>query len=787
MRENNLQKMLQMRCCTECTKQKIKKFCLVFAYFFVTFIFGELAIRELTWGITSARQIASILLLCASSALLLASIALCVPKKFFWALIALLTICIVLLYAIQLCYFCVFNTFATLGVLLDGTDAVTHFFSIVSGAIKSARLYLLFIATPLVFLFLLGIFATKDFCMARAKNLACKKTPCAKKLRATQKAHTTQKAYMHKFFYNVAFVCTACLASFVLFLTALFCTRNMYTGAFASYTSLRATSQNVSTLGVVHSFLLDALYLSKTDNFVKKAHVAFVAKLVQIANNNARNSTAQIASDNLGNAQDLSTKKYDAQKGYYDPALYNVLQIPFDKLLQDDASDAVHEIDAYFASLVPDKKNEYTGLFAGNNLIYLTAESFSPHFISKEFTPTLYKMIHEGFYFENFYNPYWELSTTDGEYVNCLSLVPKSGTYSFKDSCKNALPFALGNQFAKLGYTTRAYHNYVGTYYDRNLTHPNLGYKFVSMGDGYRETRAWPDSDKEMIELTIEDYINNEPFHAYYMTISGHLPYNFYANAMSIRNKDKVEHLPYEEAVQAFFACNLELEFAMQYLLEKLQQKGIAQNTVIVLAADHYPYGLKPKQIRDFTGKNLDTTFELYKSPLIIYKDGMQATKIDKYCSNMDILPTICNLFALNYDSRLFMGSDILGTAEPFVIFESKNVITNKYKYYGEKNVLEPLNKEMALGNAGANFFNGVITEQNLQQELAFVQKTLQQKILYSSYVLDYDYYRRIQSAVQIDANGADATGSDANATTGTSASGATGAGAGATGATSAD
>ena len=38
-------------------------------------------------------------------------------------------------------------------------------------------------------------------------------------------------------------------------------------------------------------------------------------------------------------------------------------------------------------------------------------------------------------------------------------------------------------------------------------------------------TKLWPNSDLEMIDVTVDDYINNDKFLAYYMTVSGHLNY----------------------------------------------------------------------------------------------------------------------------------------------------------------------------------------------------------------------------------------------------------------------
>ena len=94
----------------------------------------------------------------------------------------------------------------------------------------------------------------------------------------------------------------------------------------------------------------------------------------------------------------------------------------------------------YIAGLTPTNRNEYTGMFEGYNLIFLTAEGFSTYAIREDLTPTLYKMVNSSFVFNNYYVPIWATSTSDGEYVNCTGLIP-DGQHSMRTSAdKNILP-----------------------------------------------------------------------------------------------------------------------------------------------------------------------------------------------------------------------------------------------------------------------------------------------------------------------------------------------------------
>lgn len=354
----------------------------------------------------------------------------------------------------------------------------------------------------------------------------------------------------------------------------------------------------------------------------------------------------------------------------------------FSALAEQETTSAIQTLHQYFAAQEPTMTNAYTGRFEGYNLILITAEGFSPWAVVEDVTPTLYKMIHTGFVFENFYTPLWYTSTSDGEYVACTGLLPYS-TNSMTKSANNAMPFAFGNQFRKLGYLTKAYHNHSYQYYHRDESHPNLGYEYQGIGNGMvLPFNGWPRSDEEMMQVTVPEYVTKEPFHVYYMTVSGHMEYTFVDNSMSYRNKDVVKDLPYSEEAKAYIACNYELEKALTHLLEQLEVAGVLENTVIALSADHYPYGLEKQYIDELAGHEVEENFELYKNHFILWcADMEEPVVVEKYCSSLDIAPTLSNLFHLPYDSRLYMGTDILSDSEPLVIFLNKSFITDKVMY----------------------------------------------------------------------------------------------------------
>ena len=411
---------------------------------------------------------------------------------------------------------------------------------------------------------------------------------------------------------------------------------------------------------------------------------------------------------------------------------YNVLDIDFDKLIEKESREEVLELHRYFSNLAPSQKNEYTGKYEDYNLIVITAEAFSHLALNEEVTPTLYKLVHEGYHFENFYTPIWGVSTLDGEYVANTGLIPKSGVWSFRQSSSNAMPFALGNQFSELGYETRAYHNHTYTYYDRHLSHPNLGYFYQGIGNGLDITRHWPASDLEMMEVSIPEYIENEPFHTYYLTMSGHLLYSFEGNHMALKNRDVVSHLPYSTQARAYLATQVELDRAMEHLLNELEEQGIAENTLIVMSSDHYPYGLEHETIEELQGGSVDRNFELYRNAFVLYNPGMEGEVFSEPASSLDIMPTVSNLMGLEYDSRLFMGRDLFSDTEPLVIFQNRSFITENGRYNAETGEFIP--------------DEGVEVPDNYQEQIS---NRISAKFYFSARVLDLDYYGIIQEALE--------------------------------------
>jgi len=358
----------------------------------------------------------------------------------------------------------------------------------------------------------------------------------------------------------------------------------------------------------------------------------------------------------------------------------NGFDIDFEMLInRDEGNGRITALHEYFASIEPSGHNEKTGIFQDFNLITISAEALTHYAIDPELTPTLYMMQHEGVFFENYYSVYGG-GTIAGELSLITGLNPEGGHMWCNNAAKKYLPFSFASQFNALDIQPFAFHSGTHTFYDRHILFPNLGYIFMTRRQGLGfEGPAWQMNDKALIEYSIDNYIDTDRFYVHYMTLSGHSPYSFGENVIARRNREAVNHLPFSAQVQAYLATQLELEYAMKYLLERLEEKGIAERTLIVMTTDHYPYGLTTGEVEELAGHRFTNVFGLHKNACIIYVKGMEPAIVKSPVFTPDIVPTVLNMLGLPFDSRFLPGRDVFSDALPMAFFSSGFISDSGY------------------------------------------------------------------------------------------------------------
>ena len=400
--------------------------------------------------------------------------------------------------------------------------------------------------------------------------------------------------------------------------------------------------------------------------------------------------------DSLGGGASSSAASSggDTSQGEQEPVIDtspNVMDVDLAQIAQSTDNSDIQWLANYFNSVTPTKKNEYTGMFEGYNVIQLVIEGFSGYAIDPQLTPTLYKLANEGFVFNNYYTALHYTSTSNGECQTLLGLYPKNGnpiTMKRTGELGTNCYFSLAQQLGREGYLVNGYH---GNYdmYGRQASHTNLGYNWKQFGTGLEvDTNAngdiaWPARDTQVIENSVDDYINSDqPFHVYYLTISGHMPYS--NNRVANQYRDLVDPLPYSDTTKNYVATAIEVDRALEYLIQRLEEAGKLDSTLIVAAPDHIPY-FDVATLEELAGETFGSSddleylregsinFDVYRNSLILWSASMEEpVEVDKVCCQVDILPTVSNLLGLEYDSRMLDGSDILSDSEGLVVFSSK-------------------------------------------------------------------------------------------------------------------
>ncbi|MFR5857159.1 MAG: LTA synthase family protein [Bacilli bacterium] len=409
---------------------------------------------------------------------------------------------------------------------------------------------------------------------------------------------------------------------------------------------------------------------------------------------------------------------------------YNNLDIDFDNLIANESNSTIKIMHEYFKNETGTLQNAYTKYFEGKNLILFMAESFNEIAVREDLTPTLYKLVNSGFKFNNFYTPTIS-STIGGEFQELTGLVAASGFLSPWKSGENYFPFGLATAFQDLGYNTFAYHNHTYTFQSRNKYLAALGFdNYLGCRNGLEDRincNQWPESDVEMIKTTFADYKNSEePFMVYYVTVSGHGDYGFNYSAMARKHKDEVANLNYSEKPLAYLAAQIELDKALELLIENLEENDLLEDTVIALVGDHYPYYLSLDEVNEIASYKKDSVIEINRSNFILWNSEMDTVKVDKVGSQIDVLPTIYNLFGVNYDSRLIIGKDILSTEPGLAIFGNSSWVSDKGSYFASTNKFVPKDEEVD------------------EEYIKYMNKVVSNKITMSKYIMTYDYYRKV-------------------------------------------
>ena len=318
---------------------------------------------------------------------------------------------------------------------------------------------------------------------------------------------------------------------------------------------------------------------------------------------------------------------------------------------------------------------KYTGKYKDKNLIILQLEGTDNWLITEEDTPTLYNMMKDSINFTNHFSYYnGGGSTFNSEFaVNTGFITPLSYTQNAYTFNKNYFPYSLANLFKNEGYSVNAFHMNNSEYYSRGTNYKNWGYdNYYGLKDLGTYKNDLYTLDRELIlnETFNEKMFSEEKFVDYIITYSGHLPFTTEKGVCKklitedILKEENIEELPNDYILPSKTEEECarrqakETDYMVELLLNNLKEKNLIDNTIIVVFTDHYLYTLSDQTILE---KYKDTNNNLInKTPFFIWDNGNSKKKITAVTSQLNILPTLINLFGLEYHPNYYIGYDAL-------------------------------------------------------------------------------------------------------------------------------
>ena len=386
---------------------------------------------------------------------------------------------------------------------------------------------------------------------------------------------------------------------------------------------------------------------------------------------------------------------------------------------------------------VEKKNNKYTGIFKDKNIIFIQFEGLDDWLVTKEDTPTIYKMLNNSFNFKNHFSYYnGGGSTFNSEFaVNTGFITPLSYTQNAYTFNKNNFPYSMANVLKEEGYSVNAFHMNTGEYYSRSVNYKNWGYDnyygLIDMFDYKDETYTL---DRELIlnekfnELL---FPTENKFIDYLITYSGHLPFTNTKGVCKLlydedhkpkeeetddsstdtvdESSQPIERIPMTEE-ECIRRQAKETDYMMELLLQNLEEKNLIDNTVIVAFSDHYLYTVEDKTILD---KYKETSNNLInKTPFFIWSKNTKKIDINKVTSQLNILPTTLNLLGITYNPNNYIGTDALDPNYEGIVFFSDYSWYDGNVYVNNGEVIN--NKSISYDALEAkNFYVSNITKKN--------------------------------------------------------------------------
>jgi len=385
----------------------------------------------------------------------------------------------------------------------------------------------------------------------------------------------------------------------------------------------------------------------------------------------------------------------------------------FYNLITIDKGALKEEIDVYNSLYnYPLENNDYTGIFKDKNVIYVLMESVDSWAIDDDTMPTLNKLKKTGLNFTNRYSPFFNGGQTiNSEFSMNTGLYAITDYDTIFDIDTVDYNYSIANVLKKNGYSVNSFHANTGKFYNRREFHKLLGYdNHYSAVDLQKEHKL--DKNKNYFvdsNFISDEYLSNlvlnkdSKFLSFITTYSGHLDYNKFNKVFKETEGSIPNKYDYEEEYIYRTLVNDTDKF-LKVLIEKLENTGLIDNTVLVLVADHYSYGYSDSEyVANKKGVNNDPK-SLQNTPVIIWSKDIEHKNINTIMDTADILPTLLNMLGIEYNPMNYIGEDVFSNYhDNFIWFSDGSIFSdnknNDKSYLAKANLNIIKNRNILLTN----------------------------------------------------------------------------------------
>ena len=428
----------------------------------------------------------------------------------------------------------------------------------------------------------------------------------------------------------------------------------------------------------------------------------------------------------------------DSSYSYTQDTNRNIDDSKWLELIENENDIALNNLNNYFINNKINDHNSYTGLFENKNLIVIMMESVNSIFINEELYPNFYKLVSNGYYFENNYSPRNSCATGNNELSGMI------GLYSIYNKCtantysSNLYPESIFNLFNNKGYYTTSMHDYTEKYYQRRQIHTNMGSKKYYDVDDLKLTYNTKDeewaSDEEFMKKVVKilkNYNNNDKFMTWLTTVTSHQPYgsSLYGDKY-LYLLDNPKYDNYDIRLKRYMSKLKVLDDGLGVLLKGLEEQNKLNDTVIVLYGDHYPYGLSNNILAPALNYSIEEKYENERVPFVIWSNDLEGTTFKQYTSYVNITPTLANLFNLNYDSRYYVGDDLFSNDYQSRVIFADSSWKNEIGFYDAS-------------TSNMTYYTNKTYDIN---DLIKINEEVENKIKYSNLSIQHDYFNYLNN-----------------------------------------